>query len=69
MFYDGDEIVQLTNNEEYDGYLDLDGSTVVWRHHDGNDYEIFMAVRIPEPGMIGLAALGGLALLRRRRKG
>ena len=43
------------------------GRSVAWVCFDGNDYEIFLAVYIPEPATLALLLVGGLALLGNRK--
>jgi len=67
FLYDGQTITQLTDNDTWDGDHDVSGSIAVWKGYgDGSDSEIFMA--IPEPASFAFAGLGGLALLRRKRR-
>jgi len=44
----------------------IDGSDIVGYYYDGSHYKSFIYT-IPEPGTMSLLALGGLAMLRRRR--
>ena len=48
-----------------DGQPDISGSNVVWRRHDGNDYEIYlMRGAPPAPAeLVTSVSVGGLALL------
>ncbi|MCK4625524.1 MAG: PEP-CTERM sorting domain-containing protein [Phycisphaerae bacterium] len=65
FLWDGTEIIQLTDNDYDDKDPQIDGDVIVWYGYDGGDNEIFMAT--PEPAALSLLAVGGLALLRRRR--
>ena len=42
FFWDGNSTERLTDNELYDGGAEIWGNYVVWRRHDGNDWEIMM---------------------------
>ena len=69
--YDGSSVVQLTGAGINSNFVPhVDGTTITWtgKADDGNDYEVYMASYVPEPATMGLLAMGGMALLRRRRR-
>ncbi|MCK4627067.1 MAG: PEP-CTERM sorting domain-containing protein [Phycisphaerae bacterium] len=68
VVYDGLVTTQLTDNTWNEEHARVSGTNVVWQGYDGNDNEIFMATYIPEPATLSLLAIGGLVMLRRRRK-
>lgn len=67
FLYDGNTTTQLTNNSSNEERPQVYGSNVVWQSYDGNDSEIFLAT-IPEPATMSLLIIGGLAMLKRKRK-
>ena len=42
FYYDGNGVIQLTDNDSRDDDVRISGSRVVWSGWDGNDYEIFL---------------------------
>lgn len=64
--FDGEDVHQLTYGQRVRN-PQIDGTTLVWEAWDGNDYEVFMATPLPEPG--GLLWLGSAFLLVRKRRG
>ncbi len=66
--YDGQEIVQLTSGPYHSQRAIVSDSCVVWAGHDGNDWELFSATYVPEPTTMSLLAMGGIVILKRRRK-
>lgn len=51
----------------YEGYLSIDGDLIV-AARTGDYVGTALMVQVPEPGTISLLALGGLAMIRRRRQ-
>ena len=64
--FDGNQTTQLTDNDYPDDWPKVSGAHVVWEGMPDGDWEIFDAV--PEPATLGLLALGGLAVLKRRKR-
>ncbi len=43
FIYDGNSVIQLTNNDSFDYSPDIHNGEAAWYGWDGNDYEIFLA--------------------------
>ena len=59
------DVIQITDNDGWDGNCDISGPNVVWASDDGNDSEIYITTisnPVPSISFGGLALLGGLLL-------
>ncbi len=63
--YDGNSITEITHTDVYKGRPVVGGSRVAWLQRDGDDTELFLATRVPEPSTIALLITAGVALLLR----
>ena len=65
--YDGSTTAIITDNDYNDEDPRMSDSSIAWQAWDGSDWEIFTATPVPEAATLFLLAIGGLALLRRKR--
>ncbi len=66
LYYHG-EVHQLTHGATNSRGPDIVGDLVVWKTDNGPGYDIYKMV-VPEPATMSLLALGGVAVLRRKRR-
>ena len=69
LLYDGEEIVSLAQMDCIVAYLAASEECVAWSGDTMDYLNIYLATRIPEPGVLTLLVAGCAVLIRRRRRG
>ena len=67
FFYDGQEIINVTDNDLHDADVAIDGYSLVWRTYDQQAWDLYTTT-IPEPATMGLLGAGLISLVARRKK-